>query len=195
MVDISEQKFNITSSIDYDDLSIYGIEVSVEDTNGDVSISRNGREILTVKHTEQGIEIKRRINGKMETVVNDILGKIQKYMAFLSKEKIEEVKEEMDTFFHSMICNNGYHTDEMNIYKYDLDVQKQFFDFFLKYVKLRFGQAYKEELENPFFEEIELQLISIDLDYPKNKGIYDQFKEAQFFSYTRQNYKNRQKIK
>lgn len=191
----TEKKIEITTSIDYDDLSLYGINVVVDDKTGDVFIYRNNNLILSVVHNNKQIEVRQRIHGEMKLIVDEIMTKIKKYTDFLDSNKLAEVQSDIDEFFYAVICNSGTTSAEIPFYKYEVEVRKEFLNFFLKYVKLRFGEFYKEELENPFFEEIEQQLIAIELDDDKNKGIQTEIIDAQYFGFIRQKYKKFQKIK
>ncbi len=184
-----------TSFIDYDDLSLYGINVAIDEQNGDVFIYRNNNLILSVTRNDNKIEVRQRINGEIKVVIDEIINKINKYTEFIDNDKLSEVQDEIDEFLYTIICNNGYKTDEMLLYKYDVQTRKKFLAFFSKYVKLRFGAYYKEDLENPLFEEIEKELIFIEPDDEKNKEMSSEIIDVQYFGYTRQKYKKLQKAK
>lgn len=95
---IENKSLKLGSNIDYDDLSLYGIEVVVDLDNGDVTIERNGREIVSVSRNQktEKIEVKRRIEGEMQVVLNDLLLKLNE---ILEKMKEPLPKEELDIFF------------------------------------------------------------------------------------------------
>lgn len=188
---MEDRKIKITSDIDFDDLSLYGINVEVDTVTGEVLITRKGTVLVSVKHDAKTgkYEIKQRCNGCMKTVLNDLLLKIQNY-----QEKLKEANykiEELDHFFYEFICNGGYKAEENILYQYDAETRKLFWEFFNQYVKMRFQGNYQNGINVPELIEIEQTIIELDIEEEKDLEAQKVFQEAQFFCYTRQKIRNK----
>lgn len=188
---MEESKIMITSEINYDDLSTYGLNVKVDTETGDTYIMRGEIVLVSVTHNSKTgkFEVKKRENGELKTVLNNLIAKIDKYKQKLSQEgyKIEE----LDEFFYSFICNNGYNQKAKELYAYDAETRKLFWLFFNEYVKLRFNGEYKKDINIPELIEIEETIIDWDIEEEKDEDTRKEFETAQFFCYTRR--KNRQR--
>lgn len=190
---MGEPQIKITSEIDYDDLSLYGIDVQVDMETGDTYILRGETVLLSITHNPKTkeVEVKKRSNGELKVVLNGLIAKMDKYSEKLKQEgyKIEE----LDGFFYEFICNSGFKKDKNELYEYDAEIRKIFWQFFNQYVKLRFMGDYKKDINIPELIEIESTIIDWDIEVETSDDTRKEMEHAQFFCYTRQ--KNRRKIK
>lgn len=188
---MGEVPIKITSSIDFDDLSLYGFNVSVDLDSGDVFIEREGREVVSVTRNPQTkkIEVKKRVNGELKTVLNELSCKIKKYSEKLKEKGFQS--DELDEFLYEFICNNGCSSKEIKLYQYDAETRKSFWSFFNEYVKVRFKGNYEEALHKPELLEIEKTIISWDIEDEKEETVKKEFQDAQFFCYTREKKRDR----
>jgi len=188
---MEEAKITITSEINYDDLSSYGLNVKVDTESGDTYIMRGETILVSVTHNLKTgkFEVKKRENGELKTILNNLLGKIKKYQEKLQDENYKI--EELDKFFYSFVCNDGFRKEEKELYTYDTETRKLFWQFFNKYVKLRFNGDYKKDINIPELIELESTIIDWEIEEEKDESVRKEFETAQFFCYTRQ--KNRKR--
>lgn len=190
---MSDNPIKVTSYIDYDDLSTYGISVIIDDENGNTFIKRGDKVLVSIIHDYKNktFEVKKLVNGELKTVLNSLIIRIRKY-----KEKLKEENfkiEELEKFLYEFICNNGYQTEIKELYKYDKETRRIFWEFFNEYVSIRFSGDYKKDVNIPELIEIENTIIAWDIEEEADEMSRKEFEHAQFFCYTRN--KIRQKMK
>lgn len=188
---MGESKITITSEINYDDLSSYGLNVKVDMETGDTYIVRGDIVLVSIiRNTKTGrVEVRKRENGELITILNSLISRINEY-----KEKLKEENykiEELDSFFYSFVCNDGFRKEEKELYTYDTETRKLFWQFFNEYVKLRFNGDYQKDINIPELIELESTIIDWEIDEEKDESVRKEFETAQFFCYTRQ--KNRKR--
>lgn len=161
--------------------NLESISVDVDFETGDVSIKQNGEEILSVIHNLQTkkVEVRQKINGEVK-VIDALINEIAKYQKKLEEKPLP--MKELDEFCYKYICNYGYAGDGDTLLKYSVSTRKCFWQFFNQYIKLRFGESYKEDLISPEFHEIEQTILQWDV----KEECGPDFLQAQGFAYVRQ---------